>query len=87
MTKIQLKRIYNKIYKYNKTDIIEYDNIKDIAHALESKYTLSYNNINEKNQEIYYNEFIVKCCRLHNKKFVVGNIVYFTKNNQIRQLF
>ena len=85
MTKIQLKRVYNKIFSYNNTDIIEYDSIKDIARALESKYTLDHKEI--KDNRIYYNEFIVDTYKTQDNKYIVGNITYYTKNNQIRQLF
>lgn len=87
MTKIQLRRIYNKIYKYNRTDIREYNSLNDIAEALESKYTLTYNGIDNKTSKIYFDEFIVKCGKLNNNKFVVGNITYYTKNNQVKELF
>lgn len=86
MTKIQLKRIYKYILKYNKNDICEYDNLKDIAKVLSTKYTLQYQKINEKELKIYFPEFIVSCGRL-NDKIVVGNIIYYTKNNQVRDLF
>ena len=85
MTKIQLKRVYSKMFTYNNTEMIEYDNIKDIARALESKYTLSYNEI--KNNKVYYNEFIVDTYKTQENKYIVSNITYYTKNNQIRQLF
>lgn len=85
MTKIQLKRVYNKIFSYNNTDIVEYDSIKDIARALESKYTLCYNEI--KGDSIYYPEFIVDTYKTQDNKYIVSNITYYTKNNQIRQLF
>ncbi len=84
MTKIQLKRVYNKIFSYNNTDIVEYDNINDIARALESKYTLCYNEI--KCNKIYYPEFIVNVGKA-NGKYIVGNITYYTKNGQIKELF
>lgn len=86
MTKIQLKRIYKKIYQYNNTDIIKYDNLKHIAKALSTVYTQSYKSIDNKNNIIYYPEFIVKCNK-YNNKFIVNNITYFTKNNQIKDLF
>ena len=57
MTKIQLKRIYRKIFTYNHTEMVEYDNIKDVAGALESKYTLDHKEI--KGDKILYHEFIV----------------------------
>ena len=86
MTKIQLKRVYSKIFSYNNTDIVEYDSIKDIARALESKYTLTHKGI--AGNKIYYNEFIVDTYRTkENNKYIVGNITYYTKNNQVRQLF
>lgn len=85
MTKIQLKRVYSKIFTYNNTEMVEYDNINEVAKALESKYTLSYNEI--KNNKVYYNEFIVDTYRTSDNKVIVGNITYYTKNNQIRQLF
>ena len=85
MTKIQLKRVYNKIFSYNNTDIIEYDSIKDIARALESKYTLTHKGI--AGNKIYYNEFIVDTYKTQDNKYIVGNITYYTKNNQVRQLF
>ena len=85
MTKIQLKRVYSKIFTYNNTEMIEYDNIKDIARALESKYTLTYNEI--KNNKVYYNEFIVDTYKTQDNKYIVSNITYYTKNNQIRLLF
>lgn len=86
MTKIQLKRIYKKIYQYNNTDIIKYDNLKYIAKALSTVYTQSYKSIDNKNNIIYYPEFIVKCNK-YNNKFIVNNITYFTKNNQCKDLF
>ena len=86
MTKIQLKRIYKKIYQYNNTDIIKYDNLKHIAKALSTVYTQSYKSIDNKNNIIYYPEFIVKCNK-YNNKFTVNNITYFTKNNQCKDLF
>ena len=86
MTKIQLKRIYKYILKYNKNDICEYDNLKEIAKVLSTKYTLQYQKIDRKELKIYFPEFIVKCGRL-NDKIVVGNITYYTKNNQVRNLF
>ena len=85
MTKIQLKRIYKKIFTYNHTEMVEYNSMEEIAKALESKYTLSYNEI--KNNKIYYPEFIVDTYRTKENKYIVGNITYYTKNNQIRQLF
>lgn len=86
MTKIQLKRIYKYILKYNKNDICEYNSLKDIAKVLSTKYTLQYQKINEKELKIYFPEFIVSCGEA-NGKIVVGNITYFTKNNQVRDLF
>ena len=84
MTKIQLKKVYKKIFTYNNTELVEYDNIKDVAKALETKYTLDHKEI--KGDKIYYNEFIVNTYEKNNK-FSVGNITYYTKNNQIRKLF
>ena len=84
MTKIQLKRVYSKIFTYNKTELVEYDNLNEIARALESKYTLTHKGI--AGNKIYYNEFIVNTYEKNNK-FSVGNIIYYTKNNQIRKLF
>ncbi len=84
MTKIQLKRIYKKIFTYNHTEMVEYDNINEVARALESKYTLTHKGI--AGNKIYYNEFIVDTYKTQNK-VIVGNITYYTKNNQIRQLF
>ena len=84
MTKIQLKRVYSKIFTYNKTELVEYDNLNEIARALESKYTLTHKGI--AGNKIYYNEFIVNTYEKNNK-FSVGNITYYTKNNQIKQLF
>lgn len=86
MTKIQLKRIYKKIYQYNNTDIIKYDNLKQIAKNLSTVYTQSYKNIDYNKNIIYYPEFFVKCDK-NNNKFIVNNITYFTKNNQIKNLF
>lgn len=85
MTKIQLKRVYSKIFTYNKTEMVEYDNIKDIARALETKYTLTHKGI--VGDKIYYNEFIVDTYRTKDNKIIVSNITYYTKNNQVRQLF
>ena len=85
MTKIQLKRIYKKIFTYNNTELVEYDNIKDVAKALESKYTLDHKEI--KGGKILYHEFIVDTYRTSDNKVIVSNITYYTKNNQIRQLF
>lgn len=87
MTKIQLKRIFNKIYQYNNTDIIKYDNLKQIAKNLSTVYTQSYKNIDYNKNIIYYHEFIVKCTQNNNNKFTVNNITYYTKNNQIKDLF
>lgn len=87
MTKIQLKRIFNKIYQYNNTDIIKYDNLKQIAKNLSTVYTQSYKNIDYNKNTIYYPEFIVKCTQNNNNKFTVNNITYYTKNNQIKDLF
>ena len=85
MTKVQLKRVYKKIFTYNNTELVEYDNIRDIARALESKYTLTHKGI--AGNKIYYNEFIVDTYRTKENKYIVGNITYYTKNNQIKQLF
>ena len=85
MTKIQLKRVYSKIFTYNKTELVEYDNLNEIARALESKYTLTHKGI--AGNKIYYNEFIVDTYKTQDKKVIVGNITYYTKNNQIKQLF
>lgn len=87
MTKIQLKRIFNKIYQYNNTDIIKYDNLKQIAKNLSTVYTQSYKNIDYNKNIVYYPEFIVKCTQNNNNKFTVNNITYYTKNNQIKDLF
>ena len=84
MTKIQLKRVYSKIFTYNKTELVEYDNMQEIARALETKYTLTHKGI--AGNKIYYNEFIVDTYKTENK-YIVSNITYYTKNNQIRQLF
>lgn len=35
---------------------------------------------------LYYPEFIVKCNK-DNEKYEISNITYFTKNNQIKDLF
>lgn len=86
MTKIQLKRVYKYILKYNNNDICEYENLKDIADVLSTKYTLTYQKIDNEKLNIYFPEFIVKCGKI-NDKIVVGNITYFTKNNQVRDLF
>ena len=85
MTKIQLKRIYRRIFTYNHTEMVEYDNIKDVAGALESKYTLDHKEI--KANRIYYNEFIVDTYKTQDNKVIVSNITYYTKYNQIKQLF
>ena len=85
MTKIQLKRVYSKIFTYNNTELVEYESIKDIARALETKYTLTHKGI--AGNRIYYNEFIVDTYRTKENKYIVSNITYYTKNNQIRQLF
>ena len=84
MTKIQLKRVYSKIFTYNNTEMVEYNNLQEIARALESKYTLTHKGI--AGNKIYYNEFIVDTYKTENK-YIVSNITYYTKNNQIRQLF
>lgn len=86
MTKIQLKRIYTKIYQYNNTEIKQYNTLEHIAKNLSTIYTQSYKSIDNKNNIIYYPEFIVKCNK-YNNKYIVNNITYFTKNNQIRDLF
>jgi hypothetical protein len=86
MTKIQLKRIYKHIYKYNNTQIKQYDNLKHIAKALSTVYTQGYKNIDYNKNIIYYPEFFVKCDK-NNNKFTVNNITYFTKNNQCKDLF
>lgn len=85
MTKIQLKRVYSKIFTYNNTELVEYDNMQEIAKALESKYTLTHKVI--AGNKIYYNEFIVDTYKTQDNKYIVGNITYYTKNNQIKQLF
>jgi len=86
LTKIQLKRIYTKIYQYNNTEIKQYDTLEHIAKNLSTIYTQSYKSIDNKNNIIYYPEFIVKCNK-YNNKFIVNNITYYTKNNQVRDLF
>ncbi len=86
MTKIQLKRIYTKIYQYNNTEIKQYDTLEHIAKNLSTVYTQSYKNIDYKKNIIYYPEFIVKCNK-YNNKYTVSNITYFTKNNQCKDLF
>ena len=86
MTKIQLKRIYTKIYQYNNTEIKKYDTLEQIAKNLSTVYTQSYKNIDNEKNVIYYPEFIVKCNKIDNK-YIVNNITYFTKNNQVRDLF
>ena len=86
MTKIQLKRIFRKIYQYNNTQVKKYDNLKHIAKALSTIYTQGYKSIDHKNNIIYYPEFIVKCEK-ENDYFIVNNITYFTKNNQVKDLF
>ena len=85
MTKIQLKRVYSKIFTYNHTEMVEYNDLQEIARALETKYTLTHKGI--AGNKIYYNEFIVDTYRTSDNKVIVGNITYYTKNNQIRQLF
>ena len=85
MTKIQLKRVYKKIFTYNNTEMVEYNNLQEIARALESKYTLTHKGI--AGNKIYYNEFIVNTYKTQDNKYIVSNITYYTKNNQIRQLF
>mgnify|MGYP003593611290 CR=1 FL=1 len=86
MTKIQLKRIFNKIYQYNNTQIKQYDNLDKIAKALSTVYTQGYKNIDYKKNIIYYPEFIVICGK-NADKYIVNNITYFTKNNQVNDLF
>lgn len=86
MTKIQLKRIYKHIYKYNNTQIKQYDNLKHIAKALSTVYTQGYKSIDYNKNIIYYPEFFVKCDK-NNNKYEVVNITYFTKNNQCKDLF
>ena len=85
MTKIQLKRVYKKIFTYNNTEMVEYNNLQEIARALESKYTLTHKST--AGDKIYYNEFIVDTYKTQENKYIVSNITYYTKNNQIRQLF
>ncbi len=84
MTKIQLKKIYSKIFSYNRNEVREYNSLEEMAKNLESKYTLKHKEI--KGDKIYYNEFIVNTYEKNNK-FSVGNITYYTKNNQTRELF
>ena len=86
MTKIQLRRIFNKIYTYNNTQVKQYNKLEQIAKNLSTIYTQSYKSIDNKKNIIYYPEFIVKCIQ-NNNKYEVVNITYFTKNNQIRDLF
>lgn len=86
MTKIQLKRIFNKIYVYNNTQVKQYDNLKNIAKALSTVYTQDYKNIDYIKNIIYYPEFFVKCDK-NNDKYIINNITYFTKNNQTKDLF
>ena len=86
ITKIQLKRIYKKIYQYNNTKIKQYDSLENIAKALSTVYTQGYNKVDYKNNIIYYPEFYVKCLQ-NNNKYEVVNITYFTKNNQVKDLF
>lgn len=86
MTKIQLKRIYTKIYQYNNTKIKQYDNLEYIAKALSTVYTQGYKSIDYKKNIIYYPEFYVKC-ENNGNKYIVNNITYFTKNNQVKDLF
>ena len=85
MTKIQLKRVYSKIFTYNKTELVEYNDLQEIARALESKYTLTHKGI--AGNKIYYKEFIVDTYKTQENKYIISNITYYTKNNQIRQLF
>ena len=86
ITKIQLKRIFNKIYQYNNTKVKQYDTLENIAKALSTIYTQSYKSIDYKNNIIYYPEFYVSCNK-DNNKYTVNNITYYTKNNQVRDLF
>ena len=86
MTKIQLKRVFNKIYQYNNTQVKQYDSLENIAKALSTVYTQGYKSIDYKNNIIYYPEFYVKCLQ-NNNKYEVVNITYFTKNNQVKDLF
>ena len=86
MTKIQLKRIYTKIYQYNNTQVKQYDNLEYIAKALSTVYTQGYKSIDTNKNIIYYPEFYVKCGKNGNN-YIVNNITYFTKNNQVKDLF
>ena len=45
MTKIQLKKIYSKIFSYNRNEVREYNNLEEMAKNLESKYTLKHKEI------------------------------------------
>ena len=47
MTKIQLKRIYSKIFSYNRNEVREYNSLEEMAKNLESKYTLKHKEIND----------------------------------------
>ena len=85
MTKIQLKKIYSKIFSYNRNEVREYNSLEEMAKNLESKYTLTHKGI--AGNKIYYNEFIVDTYKTQENKYIVGNITYYTKNNQIKQLF
>lgn len=86
MTKIQLKRIYTKIYQYNNTKIKQYTSLECIAKALSTVYTQGYKSIDTNKNIIFYPEFIVKCNK-DNNKYIVNNITYYTKNNQVKDLF
>lgn len=86
MTKIQLRKVFNKIYQYNNTKIKQYDNLENIAKSLSTVYTQGYKSIDYKKNIIYYPEFIVKCDK-NTDKYTVNNITYFTKNNQVKDLF
>ena len=81
-----MKRIFGKIYQYNNTKIKQYDKLENIAKALSTIYTQGYKKIDYKNNIIYYPEFYVKCLQ-NNNKYEVVNITYFTKNNQVKDLF
>ena len=85
MTKIQLKRIYSKLYKYNKTEIKEYKNLEELALACESKFTLTHNDIQGNN--IHFPEFKIIAKSTGKGTFYVDNIKYYTKNNQVKFLF
>ena len=81
-----MKRIFGKIYQYNNTKIKQYDSLENIAKALSTIYTQGYKSIDHKNNIIYYPEFYVKCLQ-NNNKYEVVNITYYTKNNQVKDLF